>query len=80
VSFANWDEIIDTCMSYSVKNPHSFTLSSSSATRTPRHIAKVTPQAVKFKRVESCELENPWTNEPHDEMLAREYVYTASIT
>ncbi|WP_286886942.1 hypothetical protein [Aneurinibacillus sp. UBA3580] len=82
MSFANWDEIINTCITYSAKNLHSFTSPSPIVKCTPSRIAKAVKRTknIGFKRLDGPDLQDPWTNEPYDEMLAREYVYTTSKT
>lgn len=67
MSFANWDEIIDTCMNYSTKNMDAFASASFAEKRTPRRFIRAA-QAL------DSNAGDLWTN---NEMLAHNYATAA---
>lgn len=74
MSFANWDEIIDTCMSYSTRTPHS---STSLALPEKRDIRTAqTADGTEWAQANRPDTEDSWMSKPYDEMLAHEYVST----
>ncbi|WP_276915427.1 hypothetical protein [Aneurinibacillus aneurinilyticus] len=76
VSFANWDEIIETCVSYST-SLHSF----ASLSHTPKHQVSQAIEASgdikEFRRLDGPDPKDSWTNKPYDDMPAYEYVYNS---
>ncbi|GED13431.1 hypothetical protein AM501_21640 [Aneurinibacillus migulanus] len=77
MSFANWDEIIETCVSYST-NLHAFTPLSPTEKRQLAQAIETTVDTEEFKRLDGPDLQDSWTNKPYDDMPVRKYMYNSS--
>jgi hypothetical protein len=72
LSFANWDEIIDTCMNFSAKN-----LRTSTTSLSPIHMQAQAVHSMEHMHRELPNAEDSWIDEMYEYGLAHKY---ASIT